>query len=190
MFDALCTQTVRGFGRKTIIVCKICAQSVWKHRFVTTEWHWIGRRAHGRSVISFLLNIPSIYTSQHTIQCVLFTCPSPFFPPFSPSPTATLPTFFPLCLIMDFVMFKDGFSGVYWLLLMAEEQGEGRKKGLETCRAQSIILIKERQSCSGVCDTHVRVRNFLCPLISQVSDVRSHASQHMKKHTPQFWFCE
>lgn len=52
----------------------------------------------------------------------------PFFPPFSPSPTATLPTFFPLRLIMDFVTFKDVFSGVYRLLLMAgsKERGERR----------------------------------------------------------------
>lgn len=65
-----------------------------------------------QSFLFFSISPPFIpHNTQYNVFFSL--APVPFFLPFSPSPTATLPTVFPLRLIMDFVMFKDVFSGVY-----------------------------------------------------------------------------
>lgn len=56
--------------------------------------------------------------------------------------------------------FCDVQRRIFWSVLIAfngREQGEGRKKGLETCRAQSIILIKRASVMLG-CMRHTRAR--------------------------------
>lgn len=109
-----------------------------------------------RSFLFFSIS-PSIYTSQHTIQCLLFTCPSPFF-----SSLLSFPhSYAAHCLSSPpHNGFCDVQRRIFWSVLIAfngREQGEGRKKGLETCRAQSIILIKRASVMLG-CMRHTRAR--------------------------------
>lgn len=73
----------------------------------------LGDVQSGHSVILFSKYPLHLYLTTHNAMCSFHLPWSPFSP-FTPSPTPTLPTFFSLCLIMDFVMFEDVFAaGVY-----------------------------------------------------------------------------
>lgn len=145
----------------------------------------------GRSVILFFfLNIPSVYTLQHTMQCVLFTYPGPLFSPSSP-----LPSFFSLCLIMDFCDVQRRLC--CWSVLISYNGREQRaRRGKEAGtgdmkRAESIILIK-RASVMLILmrHTHTHTCGYL-PLSFEIAGDRCHLSRftaYGNAHATVFFF--
>lgn len=143
---------------------------------------WSHRCVHG----SLFLNIPSIETLPHTIVCSFHLPQSPF----PPTTTTTSLRSFPHCDAPRFLSSqpRNGFRDVgrricCWRVLIAfsgREQGEGEKEGTgDMWCTESIILIKR----ASVMLRHGRrglLRHFLCPLISQVSNVGSRASRRME----------
>lgn len=103
----------------------------------------------------FLISPPFIpYNTQYSVFVSLTLVP---FPLFSPSPTSTLPSFFSLCLKMDFVMFEDVFAaGVYWSLLMAESKERKESRNWRHAAHRVHYLNKKHRSCSYLCVTHAR----------------------------------
>lgn len=157
MFDALRTQTVRGFGRKDYnCVEDMCLITVKAQ--ICYDWVTFNRETRSRMLGQFFSSqYPlHLYLTTHNTMCS-FHLPRSLF--------SSLLSF-PHCYAARCLSSRphNGFCDVqrriFWSVLIASngrEQGEGRKEGLETCRAQSIILIKRVSVILG-CMRHTRAR--------------------------------